>query len=117
MARDRLAPFTGRRIALEGTFVRYSLSKRGDGVATALFIDIRDVRGEALCDHLWIDDATLFWGSNLQVGDRVAFSVWVFVFVSGYYPHDFHERVSKAYKVGSPRSIYVLKRLDEDLGE
>jgi hypothetical protein len=77
--RERLAPLDGKQAVFFATFARFGWRTfRGRYVGkTALFLDVRDSRGNQLADHLWFKVGKGLDSLGLKEGDAVSFSARV----------------------------------------
>ena len=90
--RTNLKPFRNIRYTYVATFDRYGRRETGNSIfKTMLFLNVQNVFGDFVCDHIWINEAKKFNSLKLKKGDKVMFSAVVKTYKRGYYADDFHE--------------------------
>ncbi len=71
--REELKKREGVRSEFTAAFLRYGWRRGYHNVRTALFIDVRDKRGELVTDHQWFVVGTQIVELDLKPYDRVCF--------------------------------------------
>lgn len=88
--RTRLQGLEGKRIGVTATFVRYGFRYvKGCPIRTILLKDIRDMRGNRLDSHLWINNPMAFDAAGeFTGGERVSLDGVVKAYYKGYAGQD-----------------------------
>jgi hypothetical protein len=107
--REELAQREGRRGRFTATFVRFGKKRGFDGrppVATALFVDVRDERGQLVTDHLWFTLGLILQRLELRAGEQIEFEARVTEYYKGYvsgrYDDDNWQVPEKDYRLSWP---------------
>lgn len=88
--REKLQVCDGVRATFQGTFKRFGRKPgwRGRELQTILLVNLTNERGDAICDHLWLNLTAAFAGLDLQPGERVRFDARVHSYEKGYRGRD-----------------------------
>lgn len=76
--RNSLKPFEGFRYTYMAEFDRFGkVVVSGKEYKTVLLIDLKNIFGDYVCDHVWIREGKKFNKLNLNKGDKVQFTAVV----------------------------------------
>ncbi|TAK59412.1 MAG: hypothetical protein EPO24_07695 [Bacteroidetes bacterium] len=84
--RENLKAINGKRVRVKAVFKKYGTKRGWNGrvLRTLLFVDIRDMSGAEVCDHIWFSDGAMFNALHLAPGDVVCFDARVKPYTKGY---------------------------------
>lgn len=87
--REKLAEIEGKRCTFVGRFSRFGQRRgwRGRAFVTTLLVDIRNIQGHLICDHIWLTQYKQLEALCLQQGDQVEFVATVKRYEKGYRGH------------------------------
>lgn len=116
--RGKLQETNGVRSVFVGTFERFGSKSgwKGRSLQTVLLIDIKDVDGNDVCDHLWFNLTQEFDYLGLKPGDVVQFCGRVTAYERGYLGRrsDVYCPNTRDYKLSRPTQIQVIQRCSVD---
>lgn len=116
--RDKLKTLHGRRITVTAVFKRFGTKKgwKGKPVETLLFVDVRDLHSNTICDHIWFSMGVAFKRLDLKSGDMVKFDARSKVYKKGYRGHrdlEWYDDVpepSMDYRLSNPTNIRKMNQ-------
>lgn len=109
--RTELKKLNRQRMAFTGKFERFGTKTGwcGKSEETVLLIDIRDVEGNLITEHLWFNLTKGFQKLNLEPGDKVKFQARVKRYEKGYKGYRLEVWINSSveidYKLSHPSSI------------
>lgn len=116
LMRKDLAKIDGVRATFTGTFERYGEKSGWQGRMdkTILLKDVKNQRGEVVCDHLWFNYTKAIAKLNLAPGDIVVFDARVRQYTKGYfgYRDDVYKPIEQDYKLSHPTKVRKLKEAE-----
>ena len=84
--RERLKAIDRVRARFRGTFSKFGeRTSHGYVKRMALLVDVTDLRGEEMCDHVWLNLTLQVERLGLKPGDRIEFDARVKPYKKGYY--------------------------------
>lgn len=101
--REKLQQVDGRRITVTATVSRFGVKKGYMGhpdKPTICLVDVRDMHGKLVCDHLWVVMGKRFQELHLVEGDKVKFDGL---------SSPYRKRVSEWYDEDAYATDYALK--------
>lgn len=113
--REELAKREGSRGEFTATFKRYGSKQpyKGPPIRTLLFVDVCDVTGAVVADHVWFTDSK-FWKVEFTEGQRVMFRARVKTYVKGYrgrHQDDDLPLPRIDYKLSHPTHLRLFQRV------
>lgn len=107
--REKLKEICNVRARFRGRFERFGhRTSAGYVKPMALLVEITDVNGNEMCDHVWLNLTPTVEKLALQPGDRIEFDARVRRYVKGY-----HDNRQVDYKLNNPTSFVKLGIHDE----
>lgn len=115
--REGLQILEGKRIEVMGVVDRFGTKKayQGPPLQTICLVDLTDLAGNPICDHLWLVVRKQIKELDLQEGDKIKFCARSKQYTKGYRGRreDVFVPLSKDYKLSHPTKFEVLKRADD----
>jgi hypothetical protein len=112
--RKELSKIENERSSFIGTFKRYGTKTNYKGFPekTILLINIKNIEGKVVSDHLWFNFTKQFEKlGELKEGDMVSFDARVKTYIKGYV--NFREEIDNReldYKLSHPTKVGILQR-------
>ena len=108
--REALKEINGVRKRFIATFKKYGSRKafKGQPKKTLLFVNVRDIKGNDFCDHIWFTSCKGFEKYSFVEGDNISFDARVTEYYKGYWgKKEWHNEkpISKDYKLSHPNNI------------
>jgi hypothetical protein len=102
--REMLQQIDGVRARFRGTFREFGQrTSYGYVKRMALLVGVTDLRGEEMCDHLWLNLTLQVQRLDLQPGDRIEFDARVRPYTKGYY-----DNRQRDYRLSNPTNFTKL---------
>lgn len=117
--RTALAAREEERATFRGTFTRFGTKRGWEGreAFTVLLIDIRDARGQPVCDHLWLNLTLQLERLGLEPGDIVQFDARVKAYTKGYFGRrtdGWEKPIETDYKLSHPTKVQKITTAPPD---
>jgi len=113
--REQLQKIDGARATFRATFKRFGskTALKGPPIVTLLFVDVVDLHGRQMCDHIWFTMTKGFEALKLMGGELVQFDGRVREYEKGYKGRrddDFDDcaPISTDYKLSHPTNIRLV---------
>lgn len=108
--REKLKDIRGMRQRFTGTFERFGTKPayKGAPIKTVLLVDVKNQRGEEVCDHIWFTSGKQFESLELRPGDKICFDARVKSYIKGYRGRreDYDAKpVTTDYKLSHPNNF------------
>ncbi len=114
--RRKLEEKEGVRDTFTGIFERFGLKSGYKGpLETVLLTNIKDKKGNPICDHLWFNKTKGFSSvEGLKEGDVLEFDARSVLYEKGYkgYREDVYCPIEYDYKLSHPSKIHKINQLD-----
>lgn len=109
MIREHLSRIDGQRAVYRATFSRFDgRTSHGYFVPTALFVNVRNVHGHEVCDHIWMRKGKQIDDLKLAPGDVIEFRATSKPYWSGYIDRHLNyglKNPTNMVKLGEERTI------------
>jgi hypothetical protein len=107
--RDGLAASLNTRGKYTATVERFGVkpSYNSYPIPTILLVDVRDAKGDPVCDHVWFTVGKRLDELCLSPGDTISFNARVTQYVKGYmgYRDDIYAPIEVDYRLSYPTKI------------
>ncbi|MDD4970854.1 MAG: hypothetical protein PHT07_15610 [Paludibacter sp.] len=112
--REGLKNISGRRIKVFAEVDRFGKKSayRGMPLDTVCLINVKDIQGNPVCDHLWLIVRKQISKLNLEIGDNISFEARSKPYIKGYRGHreDINVPIEKDYKLSNPTNFVKLTK-------
>lgn len=110
--RKKLKKLEEKRITVFATIKQFGSKKtyRGGRLPTVLLIDIKDLNGKFLTNHIWINLTKGLSNINVFIGSNIQFDARIKEYKKGYInKHIDINSLKKDYKLSHPTKFKIIK--------